>query len=321
MKIFLSIASYQDPLLRYTIDSAFRNAKYKKDLVFGVFDQSLQKLDFNHSFINMRYKTCDPEDARGVCYARSKIQTDLYDNEEIYMQIDSHTIFDASWDEYLLNEYEKANDWLINPLITGYPRGFEVIIANDQYVDCPQEYLFKKSFDISHESTIVMIVKTPFTSDRFCAIEGHAINPCKQYRGFFISGGFIFTSGNFVNDVPYDPEIYFMGEEQTLALRAYTQGYDIVHVPNTPLYHWYNTEQNELKRPLHWEGKSKMSQEEIDAGFTRAMHVLKGKDFSKYGLGKKRTTFSYEKLSGIDYVHKRIAPDKAMTFNEYKEKT
>ena len=59
MKIFLSIASFQDPILKYTIKSALENAKYKDDLVLGVFDQSLEHLDVPS---NVRYKTCNPKD-------------------------------------------------------------------------------------------------------------------------------------------------------------------------------------------------------------------------------------------------------------------
>ena len=40
MKIFISIASYQDPLLKATINSAFNNADSPENLIFGVCDQS-----------------------------------------------------------------------------------------------------------------------------------------------------------------------------------------------------------------------------------------------------------------------------------------
>ena len=43
-----------------------------------------------------------------------------------------------------------------------------------------------------------------------------------------ISGHFYFTSGEFIKEVPYDPDIYFGGytEETTLSVRAFTNGYD-----------------------------------------------------------------------------------------------
>ena len=47
MKIFISIASYQDALLPVTINSAYTQAKFKDNVFFGVIDQSKMKLDFS----------------------------------------------------------------------------------------------------------------------------------------------------------------------------------------------------------------------------------------------------------------------------------
>ncbi len=45
MKIFISIASYQDPLLETTIRGAFDNADKPDNLFFGVCDQSSHAID------------------------------------------------------------------------------------------------------------------------------------------------------------------------------------------------------------------------------------------------------------------------------------
>ena len=47
MKIFISIASYQDPLLESTIISAYESSKNPENLVFGVCDQSSYPLDID----------------------------------------------------------------------------------------------------------------------------------------------------------------------------------------------------------------------------------------------------------------------------------
>ena len=53
MKIFISIASYQDPLLETTILSAFNNAKAPENLHFGICDPSSNPLDITlFSFFN-----------------------------------------------------------------------------------------------------------------------------------------------------------------------------------------------------------------------------------------------------------------------------
>ena len=45
MKIFISIASYQDPLLETTINSAYLNASSPENLIFGICDQSSKPID------------------------------------------------------------------------------------------------------------------------------------------------------------------------------------------------------------------------------------------------------------------------------------
>ena len=51
MKIFISIASYQDPMLTNTIFSAYKNADLPQNLIFGICDQSSESIDLdNFSF-------------------------------------------------------------------------------------------------------------------------------------------------------------------------------------------------------------------------------------------------------------------------------
>ena len=62
MSIFISIASYQDPLLVSTIFSAYNNAQNKDELVFSVCDQSdsgikLEEIEFSSQ---IHYEHIDP---------------------------------------------------------------------------------------------------------------------------------------------------------------------------------------------------------------------------------------------------------------------
>ena len=66
MKIFISIASYQDLLLPITINSAFTNAKFKENLRFGIIDQCKVKLDFSKAKLNSIYSN-DKEVCKKSC--------------------------------------------------------------------------------------------------------------------------------------------------------------------------------------------------------------------------------------------------------------
>src|SRR5690606_31241175 len=46
---------------------------------------------------------------------------------------------------------------------------------------------------------------------------------------WFLSAHFLFTYGQWIKEVPYDPELYFEGEEDTLAVRSFTHGWDLFH--------------------------------------------------------------------------------------------
>ena len=325
MRIFVSIASFQDPILKYTIQSALKNAKYKENIVLGVFDQSLDDLsDYIKGLGKLiRYKTCEPKDAKGACWARSKIQTDLYDGEEIFMQIDSHTIFEKDWDKNLLEKYDNCLKWWKKPIITGYPRPFDVITPQGGFVNTDREFIFRLTSK-EKSSTHVMTMHLPFDIGYHSGQIAHAIPGNNYFRGFALSGGLIFTEGKFVEEVPYDPEIYFSGEETTLALRAFTCGYDLCHVPDTPLYHWYNNDKLELKRELHWnmaEADPKLKKEKddlTDNAKKKVDRVLQGKVKGKYGIGDKRTLKDYAELSGIDYENKTVQLDKSL-FKTYKD--
>ena len=91
MSIFISIASYQDPLLVSTIFSAYNNATNKDELIFSICDQSdtpvnIEDLTFEKQ---VRYEHVDPVFSKGPCWARHRAQS-FYLGEDYFLQIDSH---------------------------------------------------------------------------------------------------------------------------------------------------------------------------------------------------------------------------------------
>ena len=99
MSIFISIASYQDPLLVSTIFSAYNNATNKDELIFSICDQSdnpvnIEDLTFEKQ---VRYEHVDPVFSKGPCWARHRAQS-FYQGEDYFLQIDSHTQFLPNWD-------------------------------------------------------------------------------------------------------------------------------------------------------------------------------------------------------------------------------
>jgi hypothetical protein len=61
--------------------------------------------------------------------------------------------------------------------------------------------------------------------------------PKQPFRARFLAAGFLFAPGCFVQEVPYDPELYFMGEKSAMTVRAFTHGYDLFHPAETIIWH------------------------------------------------------------------------------------
>jgi len=311
MKIFISIASYRDILLCTTIQSAYDNAAYKDSLIFAVIDQSYaaETLDLSQLAFSkqIKYVRLDPAYSRGVCWARHLAQT-FYNDEDYFLQIDSHTIFDQDWDKILVDRIEEIRAMHSKPVITGYPTAFQVVDGDITNL--------KKLARTGWCDTLIAVGDQSFQNDNFyIRIKGDHKKDVKTVHGFLLAGGFLFSIGQFVEEVPYDPYMYFHGEEQALALRAWTCGYNIFHIDTIPLYHHYNTPNLQLyKRLLPWSdietSTKKLNdhwQELTDTAKRRLINLATEQNLGVYSLGKIRSIKQYAAWSGIDYSNRTLS--------------
>lgn len=303
MTIFVSIASYRDPLLWFTVNDCYKKAKNPKDLVFGIVDQGSipqhRAVDKTGFADQIRYVFIGAVDARGACWARHLVQS-LYHNEDYFLQVDSHSWFDQDWDELCI-QLMKSN-YTPNPkkLYSCYARGFEFIDGKPTDTSGTKDLIYSK----------VKEGETLKDHDPLLAFTSDIMQSDYPVPACHIGAGFIFTLGQFVREVPYDPCLYFNGEEQNIAVRAFTHGYDVLHPPLAPVYHFYGrnkefrhwaSEDDEL-RTVKWYDFAKRSNERM------ADLLYHKKDLGIYGLGKVRTLRDYATFCGIDYENKVIAP-------------
>ena len=319
MKIFISIASYQDLLLPITINSAYTNAKFKENLRFGIVDQCNVRLDFSKAKIKdqITYLHVEPKNARGPCWARSLAQT-LMNDEEYFLQVDSHTTFEKDWDEYLIKYIKTIKKDHKKPVISAYPRGFEIVDFNKK--------IFRKLQEDDHSTHVMILDKEKSFKDGYFSMQKGLPSSSKSiYKGFLLSAGFLFAESEMVEQVPYDPNLYFEGEETTMALRLFTNGFDIFHIPRIPLFHCYVDYSNEAKRPMHWneeENKDRTVkwQELQSRSKERISKIITGDMKGSFGLGLDRSLDDYKELSGIDIKNRKVIDeDKAFTFKKLFE--
>jgi len=307
MRIFISIASYCDELLLFTLQNCISKASNPENIFFGIVDQNdesqktnIEKLNFSKQ---IRYVYINKIDTLGVSWARN-IAFSLWDGEEFLLQIDSHMLFEQDWDKILLNQYSDLKDISQKPIISTYPYNFSFDEHNNP--------TFKKQ----SEKYVLVLRPHPESSLeednavlRFRAEHKLTDNPV---LGCHLAGGFIFTNSDFIQEIPYDPFLYFHGEEQSLAIRAYTRGWDIYHPNIIPLYHHYK-EIGAEHLTHHWhetvESKRTLSASYLKNRATKRINRLfygDGMVNSIYGLGNIRSLDEYIAFSGIDYKNKII---------------
>ena len=295
-KIFISIASYRDSELIPTIEDCLENAKSPNNLVFGISRQYHPDDKFDDLSIyknDKRFKVIETPHKKslGVCHARHQIQG-LYDDEEFYFQLDSHHRFIKDWDfkvkKTLRSLIKKGHK---KPIISSYLPSYIPGTENESKLDD----IWRTYIDrFMPEGPIFIFPES---------IESKSGEP-ESAR--FLSGHFIFSQGSFVKEVPYDPNLYFHGEESSLAVRAFTHGYDLFHLHRPWFWHHYTREGG----ARHWDDVSKW--EDLNKkSFLRYKQLLgmddqRRRNFKKYGLGKERSLNDYELYSGIRFKDRKV---------------
>jgi hypothetical protein len=189
--------------------------------------------------------------------------------------------------------------------LTCYPRAFDII-------DFDEKNFEKKHFEDKNTHALVLREDGVFKRGYFSSQIGIPTNVNEPLHGFLIAAGCLFTSGEFIKDVPYDPNYYFYGEETSIALRAFTNGYSIFHVPDMPIFHLYNHTDTKIKRPLHWDEQEEKDREikwwQLEKnGIDRLEKLIEYRLDDGFCLGTKRNLNDYQLISGIDFQTKTLS--------------
>ena len=315
MKIFVQIASYRDPELLPTIKSSLENAKNPENLVFGICRQyhPEDKFDDLCDFENdKRFKIINVlyNEAKGVCWARNQVQQ-LYNDEEYTLQIDSHMRFEKNWDETLIDMLNQLkNEGIKKPLLTTYVPSYNPNNDPKGRVMDPWRMVFDK---FSKEGVVLFLPEIIPNWDKLQS----------PVPSRFYSAHFCFTTGEFSKEVQHDPNFYFHGEEISIAVRAFTNGYEMFHPHKVVIWHEYTRN----GRTKHWDDQKDWyildKKSHILNKNLLGVDGLKN-DYveNKYGLGTIKTLRDYEKYAGIFFekrlTHKETIEKKYPPITQYE---
>ena len=298
-KIFIQIASYRDPELIKTIKSAIDNAKRPKNLIFGIARQyhpedGFDNLDEYKGDKRFRILDIIYTDSKGVCWARNQVQQ-LYEGEEYTLQIDSHMRFEKNWDEEMIKMVKQLQKkGYKKPLLTGYVSSFDPDNDPAGRVKEPWRMVFDRFIP---ESPVFFL---PETIPNWNKLK-------EPIPARFYSAHYCFTLGEFAKEVQHNPEYYFHGEEISIAVRAYTHGYDLFHPHKVLIWHEY-TRKGRTKQwddDKQWVEKNNKSHLLNRQLFGMDGEEQKGHD-GPYGFGTERTLRDYEKYAGLLFSKRAI---------------
>lgn len=329
--IFISIPSYRDSECAHTIYDCILKAAYPERIYFGVLEQNHPAEDTHISCLNLcisnhipihyinkhiRVNTISHLDAKGPVYARSRIEQTMYNQEDFYLMIDSHTLFTPDWDieciRQLLLCKQSPHCKYGKPVLSCSPLDYDRITHQMPSLDQPATFLRFHSFD--KKTGFINQQRGYFTTHPHCPVPS-----------MLWAAGFSFSYGHMIQNVPYDPSLHFVfiGEELSMAVRLYTHGYD-VFAPNHhlvfshtdrsyrpkfwQLFHHFNSSDAEKRKTCIETDEIKIKQrKELERQGNQRIHQLilgniPCSQHELYGTGSYRTVSQFQETSGLDFI-------------------
>jgi GT2 family glycosyltransferase len=215
-------------------------------------------------------------------------------------------VFDEAWDTRLISTLDTVSNLRLDfkTILSTRPFGFTL----SENGDAIKNLFTRKTLALRPRTGACFRDNHPIID--FDAIPTQSDLPALGYQ---VSAAFLFTYGAFVEAVPYDPRLYFHGEEQNLAIRAFTRGWNIWHISAPPVYHKYRVGGSD-SQSVHWaanhdQGRA-VTWQQLELASQRRMQALlfDGTVEGAYGLGTTRSLEDFYSISGINYQNRTIRP-------------
>lgn len=287
-RIFVAIASYRDRECQWTLKDLFEAARFPERISVGIcwqFDPEADQECFSEpcprpeqvQIVNVALA-----DARGACWAKAKALSLMADQEYVLL-IDSHMRFAPGWDVAMLEMLQQTG----NPkaFLSTYPAGY--VPPNERRFNTPRLAPVKFFERVMSMNSVLLEMPKPLPS-------------------YLVAGGYLFGHREMFREVPYDPYIYFIGEEVTHAARYYTHGWDGYTPHQCVIHHYYERK----AAPRHWDDEKDRWPKINRSSYNRVRHVLGIErtadadaliEVDKYGIGSQRTLAQFQAAIGVNF--------------------
>lgn len=293
-KIFLNIASYRDPLLQYTINNVIARARHPENLVFGICwqygDEENSSLDFQG--LEHRIIKVPAFQSKGCSWARN-LAFQLHKDEDFFWLIDSHMDFADNWDESLIEQYHHTED---EKAILSCAVSQWNIPGRLDWENNPNRRAVSRATDF-WGSVLLQMFEIRDNID-------------KPELNSFLTACNLFGPKQWIYDIPYDPDMFFLGEEISLAVRSFTYGYNHYATKKTMAYHRHDRGFRKEFNDDHYGNAAKLTQ--VSSRKIEGLMMGEPVELGMYGLGNVRAVEQYEKYAGINFKE-RFVSERAKT--------
>jgi [Skp1-protein]-hydroxyproline N-acetylglucosaminyltransferase len=322
--IFVSIATYRDPDCVNTVESIYSRATHPHRIRTVVVEQRRE----GDSFCTRPEVPCQKDPSQILCKYHHLIHSFEFDarlavgptfarhighrhyrGEFFAMQVDSHVRFTQRWDEDIIDQFKAANNEMA--VLSTYLLDLNGAIDQETYQSkrTDRALLCNAYFEngvlhngLQYARPVPVSLKgTP------------TLHP-------FWAAGFSFARGHFAVQVPYDQHLpmVFQGEEISMAVRAFSYGYDFYAPERSVCFHMYavhKNRENRLAVPTFTENQHLFAGVDVESMKRLTCIIqLKGKedldqcntstglllgDTEKYGIGKVRSPQIFYRTFGI----------------------
>jgi hypothetical protein len=290
--IFVMIPSYRDSETPNTIADCFAKSSGKFTINIGVLWQVGDGESFTTPIAIKQFEKTEStcirslwtlySNSKGCCWARSRIMTELYNGEDYVLSIDSHMRFVSNWDLILVNMHNRIQNKCV---ISTYPNSYEppnTITSNIPY-----------KIQAHGRNTDGLPLLSPIQCGNVPTLN------------YYVAAGFLFGDKDMFAEVPYDPHLFFMGEEVSLSFRLMSNGFEIWNPARVVLYHYYVR----TNSPHHWIDNTSVEHVEFRINSIKRVRHIMGLetstdpsviiDIDKYGAGPHMSVSEYYNYTGI----------------------
>lgn len=297
--IFIGVGAYNEPYIQMMIDNCLENAEFPERIHFGLWlhNNSQETFDYG-SYENIKCAVLHYDTLLGVPPARLNA-LGLYADEDYYLQVDGHMLFEKHWDTTLIDKFELIRKDFDKPIITTYTPWWSMTDGS-----------------INFYSNVSAASCAPMVLDMESSTKDGYPKPKTEHSDWldgevykehhFISAHFLFTDPSFIQDVLPDPLIMYSGEEITTAVRAWTRGYRMFCIKNPIAWHLNKFHGDRYSKDRLWDSKNTGPlydhfMKKNEKGALRSKDILTGKITGYWGAETIELLKGYEEASGLDF--------------------